>query len=391
MRSVTSHQQSVSLIGWLLFLGVGYLLVLPYDSIVLTYLFRIPALTIISLIIIQRFSSTKPKYLLPITIIIAVCIFNILRMTDDVFNFDIFLSIYSLFSLLLLIIISPTIRRTNKLRNIIAFWSIIAIVILTIHSIAPYSHLARNHHGQYFESPYMTFGYGNSNFAGIIALLIYCCIWSSASYKKLRSKIYISLIIGWTLFLIFQTNCRSAFAAALCIPVASFLFSKYKLPKWLLIITCLIPFLFVPFYMDFANDPAANTEVMGKNVLSGRQIIYQAHLDKLKYLEDYILGSFDNHPFNNAHNGPLSIFVSLGIVGTTAFFFIIINRLILDNKHVNTFQGKCAIYSILTIFIESCGEAHLFLGGFPSIIFIFIIFIIASDNGDVCTTKSRMD
>ena len=99
---------------------------------------------------------------------------------------------------------------------------------------------------------------------------------------------------------------------------------------------------------------------------------------------DYVVGTFAHNPFNNAHNAPLSIFVSLGAIGCFAFFYILINRLKLDNTLVCSFTAKAAIYAIIAIFIESCGEASLFLGGFPCVIFFFIIYVFASYNGKSC-------
>lgn len=363
----------------MLILNIGYLFVLPFNDVLLTYVFRIPALILIAIIIFKNYPYSYPKYRVSLFVIGLICIINILR-AHNALSFDLVLSIISIYSLLLLAIISTTISIDKQFRKRIFILSCIAALILTFHSFAPYGHLGRSHEGIIFSTPYLTFGFGNSNFAGINAFLVFSCIWISSSFDTFKSKFFTILIAGWVLYMIFETNCRSAFAAALIVPLASVIFRNYKLKEWIIYIACIIPFIFVPFYINFASETNADIEVMGKSVVSGRQIVYQSYLDKLNESIDFVIGTFDNTPFNNAHNAPLSIFVSIGAVGCFAFFYILINRLIRDNRKAISFTSKAAIFALIAIFIESCGEASLFLGGFPCVIFFFLIYIFASCN-----------
>lgn len=376
----TLKRDNASLVIWMLILNIGYLFVYPFNNILLTYIFRLPALMLIAFIIVKNYTYSFPKYVVPLLILGVLCLLNIIRCPDSL-TFDLILSIASIYSLLLLVIVSPKISIGIRLRRHIFILSIITAMVLTLHAFAPYGHLARSHEGVIFSTPYLTFGFGNSNFAGINAFLVFSCIWISSSYNSFRSKLFTLLVSGWVLYMIFETNCRSAFAAALLVPIASIILRRFHLKNILLYIGCLIPFIFVPFYINFANDTDANVEVMGKSVVSGRQIVYQAYLDRMSDDIDYVVGTFAHKPFNNAHNAPLSIFVSLGAIGCFAFFYILINRLKLDNTLACSFTAKAAIYAIIAIYIESCGEASLFLGGFPCVILFFIIYVFASYNG----------
>lgn len=371
---------NTSIIIILLILNIGYIAVFPLGNVMLTYIFRIPALALIVLMIVRIYKFSRPQYKFSLMLFGLICLINIIRM-KEVFTFDLFLSIFSVFCLLFLVIVSSAIKTTPKLQRGIYFVSLFAALVMTIHYFMPYAHLARMHDGTLFYAIYLTFGFGNSNFAGIIAFLIYCSIWISARYKSFWNRMITLACSGWMLYMIYETNCRSALAAAILVPLGTILFKKIRLKKIFIYLACSIPFLFVPFYINLAKDTDVNIEIMGKGMISGREKVYANFLDHLNSLTDWMVGTFDNSPFDNAHNGPLSIFISVGIIGCLCFFHIIINRLIRYNKTVISHTAKAAVFSIIAIFIESCGEASLFLGGFPSIIFIFLFFVLADSNG----------
>lgn len=364
----------------LLILNVGYLAVFPLGSAMLTYVFRIPALVLILLLIVRNYAISRPQYKFPLMIFGLACLTNIIRMREG-FSFDLFLSIFSVFCLLFLIIISSAITITPKLQRSIYILSLLAAMVMTVHSFMPYSHLARAHDGTLFIATYLTFGYGNSNFAGIVAFLIYCSIWMSARYKGFWKRVITLLWSGWMLYLIFETNCRSAFIAAILVPVATILFRHIKLNKIFIYLASAVPFLFVPFYINLAKDTEENIEIMGKGMISGREKVYEYFLENLHGTADWILGTFDFAPFSNAHNGPLAIYMSVGIIGCLSFFYIIVNRLVRYNKNAMSHTAKAAVFSVIAVFIESCGESSLFLGGFPCIVFFFLFYAFANSHG----------
>lgn len=366
---------------WLLILNIGYLFVLPFNNVLLTYVFRIPALALIVVLILRCYNFALQRYRASLFLLGFICILNSLRYIED-FSFSTVLSVFSLFALACLVIISPTITLTDRLKKWIYLLSVGAVLVLTFHCFAPYSHLSRTHEGRIYSAIYLTFGMGNSNFAGIVAFLAYSCVWITSSYENTKSKIITFLVAGWALYMIYETYCRSALAAALVIPLASFLLRNIKLNKWLLYAVCAIPFIFVPVYIYISEIASSGMgmEVMGKSVFSGRQFVYMSYIERLSDGVDYIFGTFIKGPFNNAHNGPLSIFVSVGILGCIVYYYIIINRLKLCNDEAEAFRSKAAIYVILAMFIESCGESSLFLGGMGSIVFFFIVYIYASAN-----------
>lgn len=365
---------NTALIRLLLLCGVGYIAVMPVFSTVVTYIFRIPGLICIILLSLQNYQRAYPKYRLPLLVIFILCILNITMMNDQ-FTFDIVLSVFSVFCQLFLIIICSTIQVDNSLRKSIYRISLLGAAVLTIHSIAPYSNFTGT-----FTSIYLTYGFSNSNFAGITTFLIYSALFMTSDFNRIMAKILTFAVCSWLLYLIFLTNCRSALVAALLVPIAMMVLSKYRLPNILLFIACFVPFIFVPFYLNFTDNVTENVEVMGKGVVSGREVVFRMYLNRIEEEYQYLIGTFDHIPFHNAHNGPLSYFISIGAIGTLCVFGVWIDKLRRCNTLAKNSNAKCAVFVILAVFIESCGEASLFLGGFPSIVYLFIFYVMAASK-----------
>lgn len=375
MNSTTYNLQPApsKAINLLLFLTLGYLAVAPLNNLPLMYIFRIPALVCIVYLIVLYYSRSKKKFAVCIITLFLISIINIF-LTDVEIGVDLILSLFSIFTYLYLIIISPEIRINANLKGHLYCMSIIGTVILTFHNYAPYSHVGVS--GDYvFDCIYLTLGMGNSNYAGIIAFLIYSLLLITTPHKR-KYRILTMVAATWLLYLIFETNCRSAFASAILIPITSYFFKIFKLRNIIILLVCSIPFFFVPLYINFAKDSDQNqTEIMGKEVLSGRDKVYSAYLDRVG--DNWLIGTFNGTPFHNAHNGPLSIFSSVGVIGLICFFGILIYQLIRANNKARTNMAKYGILVILACFIESCGEGSLFLGGFPCITFFFLFYVLA--------------
>lgn len=365
---------NTTLIRLLLLCSVCYIAVMPVFSTEVTYIFRIPGLICIVLLAFQNYQHAYPKYRLPLLVIFILCMLNISMMHDQ-FTFDIVLSVFSVFCQLLLIIICSTIQVDNTLRKSIYRISLLGAAVLTIHSIAPYSNFTGT-----FTAIYLTYGFSNSNFAGITTFLIYSALCMTSDFNRKRSTFITLSVCCWLLYLIFLTNCRSALVAALLVPIAMIFLSRHRLPNLLLYIACIVPFIFVPLYLNFTDNITENVEVMGKGVVSGREIVFRLYLDRIEEDYQYIIGTFDHIPFHNAHNGPLSYFISIGAIGTLCVFGIWIDKLRRCNTLATSSNAKCAVFVILSVFIESCGEASLFLGGFPSIAYLFIFYVMAASR-----------
>lgn len=122
---------------------------------------------------------------------------------------------------------------------------------------------------------------------------------------------------------------------------------------------------------------ADDVQIMGKSAMSGRQFVYEEYLAKMSGMYEWIVGNLDDCKLHNAHNGPLAILASTGILGCIAYFNIFLSKLFRANKRASSHLNRLAVFIIVACFLNTCGEAALLLGGFPLIIYLFTFFIFA--------------
>lgn len=359
----------------LILMSVGGLFSMPMPSQDLFYCFKFPSAVLIIILIFKTYKKCCYKYKQSLFLIISILFINCLRSINEI-EVETISSVLFFIIFIYLIIISDQISFSPSLKKWVYYCTLANNIILIYFSLSPVAHW----NGHFFEE-YLTFGFYNSNFAGIIAFIINSIFLVSGNTKKFWKKIFNYAIYLWMVYLIFQTNCRSAFVASLIILVLFFLFVKFRLPKTIIYLFLVVPVLFVPFYIEFAKEhEQERMEILGKGVVSGRQHVYKEVLSELEF-QDILIGKISKGGVTNAHNAALSIFLALGIFGCIAFGYILCKVLLRDNENAVSRNAKIAIYAILASIIESCGEAVLFIGMYPIVIYMFFIFSYAgSDN-----------
>ena len=356
-------------------LSTAYMAVLPLNIAPILYLLRIPSLLLIVLLILKQYTYSRSKFGISIIMLMGVFLFHFI--VDTPLTIDVLLSTFSVLAFLLLIIISDTITIDFSTQRFINICSIVAACILLAYSQSPLSHMAA-FEGQAYPCPYLTYGYENSNFAGIITLLVFSLIFITLETVGKKTKILCYVLGALLFYCMYETNTRSALSVAIIIPFSDLIFRKIHLKNWMLAIVCLIPFLFVPFYMHLASmGNADDVEVMGKSVMSGRQVVYESFIERMHGTYEWIMGNLVDNKLMNAHNGPLAILASCGILGFIAYFNIFFSKLFSANKRAVSHLNILAVFIIAACFLNTCGEAALLLGGFPVIIYLFTFFVFA--------------
>lgn len=356
-------------------LSTAYMAVLPLNIPPLSYLLRIPSLLLIVLLILKQYKYSRSKF--GLSIIVLMGVFLVHFMVDTPLTIDVLLSTISVLAFLLLIIVSDTITIDFSTQRFINLCSISAACILLAYSRSPLAHMAV-FEGQAFQTPYLTYGYENSNFAGIITLLVFSLIFITLETAGKKMKILCYVLGALLFYCMYETNTRSALSVAIIIPFSDLIFRKIHLKNWMLAIVCLIPILFVPFYMHLASvGNADGVEVMGKSVMSGRQYVYESYIARMHGTYEWIMGNLADNKLMNAHNGPLAILASCGILGFIAYFNIFFSKLFSANKRAVSHLNILAVFIIAACFLNTCGEAALLLGGFPVITYLFTFFVFA--------------
>jgi len=373
MNDSTINNQS--LFRWLFALTTAYLAVSPLNMPILNNVFRIPSLLIIVLLISQSYQ--RERYKCSFAIWSLLLIFGIHLLIDTDITFDMLLSLFSIWAFLMLVIVSDTLSINVSTRKFINTCSIISALVLVAYYFSPIAHLSKPH-GEPMYGIYLTYGLDNSNYAGIITLLILCMLIITMEFGDKKRKVLCLLLELVLVYFIYLTNTRAALAAALFIPLVYVFFRKRSMPNIILFALCCIPALFVPFYMNLGESGnVEGQEIMGKSIMSGRDEVYQEYLSTLSDPFFILIGNLQENKFQNAHNGPLAILASSGIIGVLCYFYIYLSKLLRANLNAKSLHNKMAVFVILATLINTAGEAALLLGGFPSITYLFVFFVFA--------------
>ena len=370
------NEYSNKLIRWLVVFTTLFMLVAPLGNLMLNYIFRIPALFIIVLSVINNYRRIPIKY--QISILLFSFIFLIHFAIDVDIDFNIILSTISIILFLLLVAESNLVTITPYTKKILNYCSIISAMSLIVYSLSPIAYRAE-HEGFIYYGPYLTFGFDNSNYAGIVALMVYSIIYVTQSGHGRFNKAFCLVLELILLYLIYKTNSRTALIAALSIPILQLFFLRRRIPKMILFIFLMVPFMFIPFYIYWGNEiGSGEVEVMGKGIMTGRDLIYKNSLNTLSDNFYILLGNLQKNPLQNAHNGPLAVFVSTGIIGTVLYFYVLFSVIFKIHRNASDFNSIAALFIILACILNTSAEAALLLGGFPAITYLFVFYVFGN-------------
>ena len=185
-----------SIFKLLFLLSTAYMVVLPLNIAPILYMLRIPSLLLIVLLILKQYTYSRSKHVVSILTYIGIFLFHFI--IDTPLTIDFLLSAFSVILFLLLIIVSDSITIDFSTQKFINICSIAAACVLLAYSQSPLSHMAA-FEGQAYPCPYLTYGYENSNFAGIITLLVFSLIFITLETAGKKMKI-LCYVLGALLF-----------------------------------------------------------------------------------------------------------------------------------------------------------------------------------------------
>ena len=338
-----------------------------------TALLRLPSLLVILFMSIMYifFKKYNVYEVIALLGIIFIIILNYL-IYPETMAVDSLYKTFGFISFVFLIISSDALQLTEKTIRFTYFFCLLCVIILFCYSFSSFAYWNTK---QYVNS--LTLGFYNPNFAAMILFFLFSLLFICMP-KKYRLVSYIFELV--ILYLLFRTNSRTSFFSAIFIPILSIFLPHKPLPKWLIIMLASIPFVFVKLYLGLYHS-VSNVELFfGKSLFSGRQITYVMFLDFIKTPLDYLIGHAQSNIFVNAHNGPLGIFVSIGICGSFCFWLIWFRKLLIYNQNISNRESYIAILVLLACLINSCTEGGCFLGGFPLLVFMYIILVLANNK-----------
>lgn len=284
-------------------------------------------------------------------------------------------SVIAFINLTILISKSNEIQLKKGIKDKIYWITVCLIILFFLYSFTEIATKVTTD-GRVWHTIYFVFNLDNSNIAGIYLYAFYCIIMIFFQEKKSLRGLNIFLMII-SIYMIWRTQARSCMVAVIVATILSVYIKNKKIKNWFIIVIYLFPALFIVGYLWLYNTGFENLMIGGKSLFSGRQETFLEYFSVIEGPMQIMLGNIAQSTFSNAHNAVLSIYCSIGLTGTIAYYYLIVKKTIIANCFARSMMNRTAIVCILGFIIQTSGEASILLGGFPGAPFIFLFFIFA--------------
>lgn len=364
----------------ILFLTIAYFLVYPIThNFSLARLIWMPGfiLMICSCIICisQHNKALEPIEILGFLIVATVTVSGVILAglgSSLIFSAGAFLT------LLMAMWFYSGVRISRKLFDMIYYTGVVLSVLFIIYSFTPIATKAYLR-GEFVTSSYFTFNLDNANTTATYLYGIMCILLVNFPVRG-NIKFLNAVLIAIDFYFIYRTNSRSCLMAAIFAIAFLFITTKKKVPSLIVVLAWLIPIIFVFIYLYMYNAKVDDIVIFNKSLFSGRESVYKDYLAMINGVWEILFGDMKSAGFQNAHNAPLAIFCSIGVVG--AFISEILFLLSVLRINTNSRVSTLCVISIIGFFIHSCAEAHMFMGGFPGSVFMIIFYLLANYSAE---------
>lgn len=223
-----------------------------------------------------------------------------------------------------------------------------------------------------------TMGMGNPNstaayvlFASMILLLAI-----SLTRSKLKKTI-LSVAVAALAYIMFLLRSRTVLAcfilAILCVVFLPLLKCR-RIFRYTVLVA---PIIMIIIQFAF-NDKIGDFELLGKDLDTGRYVMYRDLLEQISNEPlQYIFGNLCKYNFQNFHNGILTIFASLGVIGviwTIRMWNICLGDI---EKTIKSKYQKLAYFFVLLFLLDSVAESMTMVGTIPQGLFVYFMVKIA--------------
>ena len=251
-------------------------------------------------------------------------------------------------------------------KKMIHFIFVINILTSVVYTALSFTGLSYAGYEKYIgtQGAWLTLGYGNPNQTAmylIINLIVLLCAFHY--YNKMYCKMMLLLLMGYMGYLLIKTSSRTCIIIAGIILLIDLFKKKYRISKYFVVVILLIPVIFLAAYPYLYEHNLLNIfSFRGKSDYSSRDYIFQSSLQEVQ--KHFVFGKFGEFQLQNLHNGILSIYASLGLVGLTLFYQYNIRAYL--NILSSKIKSKAAFISyigLLFVFLHACTEGAFLVGG----------------------------
>lgn len=245
------------------------------------------------------------------------------------------------------------VNRVKLSHNQISFVALLTILTLTFYVLLSYNNNSINPNQVGFTYLILT------------VIILICLLLNYA--KSTKRNIFISILLVVCFFLILHTESRNIFLIFLLIILSYYFKEKFANYLSLLLLIILIVYILYPWvYCQLANNfifrVANDTNFMGQDVFSGRNIIWNYIFNQLRYPSVFLFGGIDTEWWGKSmHNSALDIVTRYG-VPTMLVLFLIIIFYFRESLALISEKYKSLLIVILVTMIWGVNESGIFLG-----------------------------
>lgn len=274
--------------------------------------------------------------------------------------------------------------NTDSQQNIefkhLYYSAVVLTIIFVIYAFA-FPSIAYTPSGKYGNLLF-TMGLGNPNGTAVYVLFTaMVLLLAFVSTKRKFKKIMLIILVGALSYIIFLLSSRTVLICFLLAVVCVIVLPKLKVKRIFRYAVLIAPLIMILIQFAF-NDKIGDLEILGKDLDTGRFEMYRDLLQEIaKNPGQYIFGNLCGYNFQNFHNGILTIFASLGVVGVAWALNTWNNKLKRIEKGIKNHYQQLAYFFILFLLFDSVAESMTMVGTIPQGLFVCLMVKVA--QGDI--------
>lgn len=267
--------------------------------------------------------------------------------------------------------------NNKKIKQIIFSFHIILALVYIILSFSPMAYLFASEFG-ITQLKDLTLSYGNPNetsmylFSSLVVLTANC---TELNNKYLKMCVYI--VVLFLVYLIYLTHSRTTIFITILFFILCIKFKKKDISLYLIYVAFFIPLVYL-FITTFYEDGISNLVFLGETFDTGRSAIFINSFKNLSF-KSLFFGNLSIN-FQNLHNGLISIFLTIGLMGTYWYYNILFNIIRKISHVLLNNQNKFAFIGILCILVHTSTESAFLTGGSAFSVSVLSVFMLSLPN-----------
>lgn len=291
----------------------------------------------------------------------------------------------SFLELPLLISSYPEVRNSEKIRKMVYIVFVLLSVFYIVMSFTNFANIFYSDYGE-IQTSFLSLGYNNPNETAMylfVCMIVNSCLFMES--RKLSIRIFSAFLIVSIVDLIWRTLARTSLALCILYYFCIIILLKKKIPSFIHNISFIIPIAFFVVTIVF-NEALMNYTLLGDSIETGRMDIYMSFLNDLNVWK-ILFGSY-SVCFENLHNGMLTIFATIGILGTGIYMFFLNAkfRYILTSVDA-TSAGKHSLLGLYCILIYMSTESAFLVSGGAFAVMVFSIYLLSITDDHVSSKQ----